>query len=97
MLGYGDLDILTAADAAVDDFKMLSDAVNFKKQMLNAKHALEREIGGPDAEPAAPRSERRRPAMRAAPPGCGRGRGAGAEAAAPRTPDAGRRRRPVVG
>lgn len=41
ILGYGDLDILTAAEVAVDRYRMLTDAKEFKKQMLQAKHALE--------------------------------------------------------
>ena len=41
LLNYGDLDILTAADIAVDKYRMLAAAKDFKKQMLQAKHALE--------------------------------------------------------
>jgi hypothetical protein len=41
ILGYGDLDILTAAEVAVDKYRMLTGAKEFKKQMLQAKHALE--------------------------------------------------------
>ncbi len=41
LLGYGDLDILTAADQAVDRYRMLARAKDFKKAMLEAKHALE--------------------------------------------------------
>ncbi len=41
LLDYGDLDILTAADVAVDRYRMLNHAKSFKKQMLRAKHALE--------------------------------------------------------
>jgi hypothetical protein len=48
MLGYGDLDILTAADVAVDKYRMLKDAKDFKKAMLQAKHALESGIGYSD-------------------------------------------------
>jgi hypothetical protein len=43
MFGYGDLDILTAADAAIDRYRMLADAPGFKRQMLDAKHQLEME------------------------------------------------------
>ncbi|MET1231453.1 MAG: PH domain-containing protein [Candidatus Limnocylindrales bacterium] len=52
MLGYGDLDILTAADAAIDRYRMLAGAARFKVEMLNRKHALDLEIGG--ATPAPP-------------------------------------------
>jgi uncharacterized membrane protein YdbT with pleckstrin-like domain len=41
ILDYGDLDILTAAEVAVDKYRMLNHAKSFKKQMLTAKHALE--------------------------------------------------------
>ena len=51
LLHFGDLQILTASDTTVDDFKMLNDAANFKKQMLNAKYALEREVAAPMPSP----------------------------------------------
>jgi Bacterial PH domain/Short C-terminal domain len=51
LLHFGDLQILTASDTTVDDFKMLNDAANFKKQMLNAKYALEREVASPMPSP----------------------------------------------
>jgi uncharacterized membrane protein YdbT with pleckstrin-like domain len=41
LLGYGDLKILTAADAAIDRYRMLNDATGFKKVMMSAKHALQ--------------------------------------------------------
>jgi hypothetical protein len=41
LLGYGDLKILTAADAAIDRYRMLNDATDFKKVMMSAKHALQ--------------------------------------------------------
>jgi hypothetical protein len=41
ILGYGDLKILTAADAAIDRYRMLNDATGFKKVMMSAKHALQ--------------------------------------------------------
>jgi hypothetical protein len=44
MLDYGDLDILTAADVAVDRYRMLNHAKAFKIDMLNAKHTLEHEV-----------------------------------------------------
>jgi hypothetical protein len=44
MLGYGDLDILTAADVAIDKYRMLNKAPGFKKAMLDQKHALETEF-----------------------------------------------------
>jgi hypothetical protein len=44
VLGYGDLDILTAADVAIDRYRMLNKAPGFKKAMLDQKHALETEF-----------------------------------------------------
>jgi hypothetical protein len=41
MLDYGDLDILTASEAAIDRFRMLKHAKAFKKEMLEQKHELE--------------------------------------------------------
>ena len=44
ILNYGDLDILTAAgESAVDYFRMLAGAKEFKRVMLDQKHALEME------------------------------------------------------
>ena len=44
IFGYGDLDILTAADVAIDKYRMLNQAPGFKKAMLDQKHALETEF-----------------------------------------------------
>jgi uncharacterized membrane protein YdbT with pleckstrin-like domain len=70
ILDYGDLDILTAAEVAVDRYRMLNHAKAFKKQMLTAKHALEdghsySDVASPplmasvaaSAPPAVPRSQ----------------------------------------
>jgi hypothetical protein len=43
MLGYGDLDILTANEQSVDRYRMLSQAQTFKRTMLEQKHKLEQE------------------------------------------------------
>lgn len=47
LFGYGDLDILTAAESAIDRFRMLAKAPDFKREMLNQKHALEMEVARP--------------------------------------------------
>ncbi len=47
LLGYGDLRILTAAETEVDVFTMLAAAKEFKREMLNAKYALETEYARP--------------------------------------------------
>ncbi|MEO8470367.1 MAG: SHOCT domain-containing protein, partial [Chloroflexota bacterium] len=44
IFGYGDLDILTAAEDAVDRYRMLDQAPRFKKTILEAKHRLETEM-----------------------------------------------------
>jgi hypothetical protein len=54
ILNYGDLDILTAADIAIDRYRMLNHAKDFKKLMLAAKHALEQSVGGPYDMPTPP-------------------------------------------
>ena len=42
IFNYGDLDILTAAEgSAIDKYRMLNRALEFKREMLNQKHALE--------------------------------------------------------
>lgn len=44
MLNYGSLEILTAAEQAVDLYHMLKDPKQFKKVMLTQKHNLETEF-----------------------------------------------------
>jgi PH (Pleckstrin Homology) domain-containing protein/putative oligomerization/nucleic acid binding protein len=44
LFDYGDLEILTAAEIAVDRYHMLNHAKAFKIEMLNAKHTLEHEM-----------------------------------------------------
>lgn len=41
VFGFGDLDVLTAAESGIERLRMLRDAKAFKKAMLDAKHALE--------------------------------------------------------
>ena len=41
ILHYGNLEVLTANEEAIDRYVMLANAVNFKKAMLNAKNQLE--------------------------------------------------------
>jgi uncharacterized membrane protein YdbT with pleckstrin-like domain len=41
LLKYGNLDILTANEEAIDRYQMLAHAVDFKKAMLDAKNTLE--------------------------------------------------------
>ena len=43
MLGYGDLDILTANEQSVDRYRMLAQEQTFKSAILEEKHRLEKE------------------------------------------------------
>ncbi len=52
MLNFGDVEILTASELGVNKFSNISDPINFKKAMLNAKHRLEASPGS-DVMPAA--------------------------------------------
>ena len=72
MLGYGDLDILTANEQSVDRYRMLSQAQTFKRTMLDEKHRLEQEAFQIPAPPLraprrCPRWCRRRPPPRPRP------------------------------
>jgi len=49
---YGDLEILTANEEAIDQYQMLASVVDFKKAMLNAKNTLEDGVRRPMAAPA---------------------------------------------
>lgn len=51
ILGYGDLNILTAADVDLDEFRMLNAAPKFKREMLNQKHDLETEVSRAPSPP----------------------------------------------
>ena len=70
IVGYGEIDLLTGAEAGRSKIRFLPDADGFKKALLDAKHEYEMEVGGgralqeavavaaahpaPAAEPAAP-------------------------------------------
>ncbi|MFP5341548.1 MAG: PH domain-containing protein [Candidatus Limnocylindria bacterium] len=54
ILGFGDLDILTAAETGVDRFRMLIDPVRFKVAMLDAKHEYERDMARDEPLPGPP-------------------------------------------
>ena len=47
MFGFGDLDVLTASENGDEKLRMLRDAKEFKKAMLEAKHELEIELSRP--------------------------------------------------
>lgn len=44
IMGYGDLEILTAAETSVDHYTYLAGAQQFKRTMLDEKHRLEQEV-----------------------------------------------------
>jgi hypothetical protein len=54
MFGFGDLEILTAADTGVDRFRMIRNPIGFKKAMLDAKHEYERDVAGGSFAPSPP-------------------------------------------
>ncbi len=51
MFGFGDLEVLTAAESGIDNLMMLRDAKAFKKAMIEAKHELALELERPTAPP----------------------------------------------
>jgi PH (Pleckstrin Homology) domain-containing protein/putative oligomerization/nucleic acid binding protein len=73
MFGFGDLEILTAADTGVDRFRMIRNPIGFKKAMLDAKHEYERDVAGGSYAPSPPlRAEPvARPPVAAAAPAAG--------------------------
>ena len=46
IFGFGDLDILTASESGISRLRMLRQADDFKRSMLEAKHDLELELSG---------------------------------------------------
>jgi membrane protein YdbS with pleckstrin-like domain len=51
MFGFGDLDVLTASEQGIERLRMLRDAKDFKKAMIEAKHELEIEVSRPTMPP----------------------------------------------
>jgi len=68
MFNYGDLDILTAADVAIDQYRMLNSAPRFKREMLNQKHDLEGDYSRPMPGPPIRGGVAMPPPAAAAPP-----------------------------
>jgi hypothetical protein len=54
MFGFGDLDILTAAEAGIERFRMIIDPIGFKKAMLDAKHEYEVDMERSGWQPSPP-------------------------------------------
>ena len=53
IVGYGEIDLLTASEAGTSKIRFLPDADGFKKALLDARHELELELGGGHAVPVA--------------------------------------------
>lgn len=51
IFGFGDLDVLTASEEGIERLRMLRDAKDFKKAMIEAKHELEIEVTRPTMPP----------------------------------------------
>jgi uncharacterized membrane protein YdbT with pleckstrin-like domain len=66
MFGFGDLEVLTASESGIELLRMLRDAKEFKKAMLDAKHELEIELARPTMPPV--RAEAPMAAAAAEPP-----------------------------
>jgi hypothetical protein len=54
VLGYGDLEILTASESGISRLRKLRSADDFKRAMLEAKHELELELSGARPLPSPP-------------------------------------------
>jgi len=54
MFGFGDLDILTAAEAGIERFRMIIDPIGFKRAMLDAKHEHEVDMERSGWQPSPP-------------------------------------------
>src|SRR5215207_3804619 len=50
IVGYGELDLLTASEAGTSKIRFLPDADGFKKALLDARHELELELSGGRAQ-----------------------------------------------
>src|SRR5262245_65691002 len=46
IVGYGEIDLLTASEQGTSKIRFLPDADGFKKTLLDAKHEYELEVGG---------------------------------------------------
>ncbi len=51
IFGFGDLEVLTASESGIERLRMLADAREFKKAMLDAKHELEVDLVRPTMPP----------------------------------------------
>ncbi len=68
IFGFGDLNVLTAAETGIERLRMLHHAMDFKKAMLEAKHELEIELARPTMPPLRASAEPSATAAPASPP-----------------------------
>jgi hypothetical protein len=54
MFDFGDLRVLTAAEAGIENFRMIKGPITFKKKMLDAKHEYELDMERAGMPPAPP-------------------------------------------
>jgi Bacterial PH domain/Short C-terminal domain len=54
IVGYGEIDLLTASESGTTKIRFLPDADGFKKALLDARHEYELELGGGRGAPDAP-------------------------------------------
>src|SRR4029077_6703160 len=54
MFDFGDLRVLTAAEAGIETFRMIRGPITFKKKMLDAKHEYELDMERAGLPPEAP-------------------------------------------
>ncbi|MGZ8514553.1 MAG: PH domain-containing protein [Candidatus Limnocylindrales bacterium] len=54
MLGFGDLEVLTASEAGIERFRMIVNPILFKKAMMDAKHEYEQDMSGSYRAPGPP-------------------------------------------
>ena len=54
IFGFGDLDVLTAAEAGIERFRMIIDPIEFKRAMLDAKHEYEVDMERSGWQPSPP-------------------------------------------
>ena len=73
MFGFGDLDVLTAAEAGIERFRMIIAPIGFKRAMLDAKHEYEVDMERSGWQPSPPI----RAAASMSGPAVGAGAGAG--------------------
>jgi hypothetical protein len=85
VFGFGDLDVLTAAEAGIERFRMIIDPIGFKRAMLDAKHEYEVDMERSGWQPSPP--------IRAA---ANAAAGAGPSGSAPAAPAAGAGSAPPV-